>query len=142
MEENKLIYLLKKEITKNHTKYDAETLDKMFNEGKRDEIIKSLLPLVLYVSGSFTNQYQYEDFISVGNIGLIKAVDTYKVESNMNLITYSKYMIRWAILDYIQTDYTFILYPRKKKHYVKEKPPKLERVEYQQEKHIEKGDYQ
>lgn len=49
MKTSKSIRQFKKEITKNFTKYSNKELILMLKEGKRDEVINSLLPLVIYV---------------------------------------------------------------------------------------------
>ncbi len=47
----------------------------------RDKIISHNLRLVAHVSKKYyTNAQDLEDFISIGTIGLIKAVNTYKLE--------------------------------------------------------------
>ena len=69
------------------------------NDQSRDLLIIHNLRLVVYIArkfdGSGTN---IEDLISIGTIGLIKAVDTFKVENGARFATYAARCIQNEIL--------------------------------------------
>ena len=59
------------------------------NETKQ-KLIEHNLRLVVYIAKKFENTgLDIEDLISVGSIGLIKAVNSFKYEKNIKLATYS-----------------------------------------------------
>lgn len=75
--------------------------------GRSDEcaekLIRHNLRLVVYISKKFDNVGTgIEDLISIGTIGLIKAVNTYKPEKNIKLATYASRCIENEILMYIR----------------------------------------
>jgi len=56
----------------------------------KNRLIEHNLRLVVYIARRFENTgINIEDLISIGTIGLIKAVDTYKPEKSIKLATYS-----------------------------------------------------
>ncbi|MBQ8525011.1 MAG: RNA polymerase sporulation sigma factor SigK [Clostridia bacterium] len=68
-----------------------------------EKLIKHNLRLVVYISKKFDNVGTgIEDLISIGTIGLIKAVNTYKPEKNIKLATYASRCIENEILMYIR----------------------------------------
>ncbi len=67
------------------------------------QLIERNLRLVVYISRRFENTGIYiEDLISIGTIGLIKAVGTYKPDKNIKLATYSSRCIENEILMYLR----------------------------------------
>ena len=68
-----------------------------------ERLISHNLRLVVYISKKFDNTGAgIEDLISIGTIGLIKAVNTYKPEKNIKLATYASRCIENEILMYIR----------------------------------------
>lgn len=73
-----------------------------------DEAAKSLLTehnlrLVVYISRRFENTgLNLEDLISIGTIGLIKAISTFKSSKNIKLATYASRCIENEILMYLR----------------------------------------
>ena len=73
-----------------------------------DEIAKQLLiernlRLVVYIARRFENTgINLEDLISIGTIGLIKAISTYRRDRNIKLATYASRCIENEILMYIR----------------------------------------
>ena len=69
--------------------------------GENDEAIRSILiernlRLVVYIARKFENTgVGVEDLISVGTIGLIKAVNTFNPEKKIKLATYASRCIDW-----------------------------------------------
>ena len=58
--------------------------------GARETLIEHNLRLVAYIARRFENTgINIEDLISIGTIGLIKAVGTYKPAKNIKLATYA-----------------------------------------------------
>ena len=65
--------------------------------------IERTLRLVVYISKKFENAgVNVEDLISIGTIGLIKAVNTFKLEKNIKLATYASRCIENEILMYLR----------------------------------------
>ncbi len=69
------------------------------NEGARDLLVEHNLRLVVFIARRFENTgVNLEDLISIGTIGLIKAVGTYRRDKNIRLATYASRCIENAIL--------------------------------------------
>lgn len=75
---------------------------------KSDESVKSVLiernlRLVVYIARKFENtKISIEDLISIGTIGLIKAVNTFDTDKNIKLATYASKCIENEILMYLR----------------------------------------
>jgi len=84
---------------------EAELIARL-NRGERsvkNQLIERNLRLVVYIARRFENTgINIEDLISIGTIGLIKAVDTYKPEKSIKLATYSSKCIENEILMYLR----------------------------------------
>ena len=73
------------------------------DENARDLLITHNLRLVVYIARKFENSgVGIEDLISIGTIGLIKAVNTFRLEKNIKLATYSSRCIENEILMYLR----------------------------------------
>ena len=73
------------------------------SEEAKQLLIEHNLRLVVYISRRFENTgVNLEDLISIGTIGLIKAVGTYRREKNIKLATYASRCIENEILMYIR----------------------------------------
>ena len=71
--------------------------------GAREVLIERNLRLVAYIARRFENTgINIEDLISIGTIGLIKAVGTYKPAKNIKLATYASRCIENEILMYLR----------------------------------------
>ena len=69
------------------------------DEGARAVLIEHNLRLVVYIARRFENTgINIEDLISIGTIGLIKAVGTYQPAKNIKLATYASRCIENEIL--------------------------------------------
>ena len=69
----------------------------------RDELITHNLRLVVYLAKKYENSgVPSEDMISIGTIGLIKAVNTFTPERNIKLATYASRCIGNEILMYLR----------------------------------------
>ena len=72
-------------------------------EKARQALITHNLRLVVYIAKKFENSgVPVEDLISIGTIGLIKSVNTFRPEKNIKLATYSSRCIENEILMYIR----------------------------------------
>ncbi len=69
----------------------------------RDTLIEHNLRLVVYIAKRYeTNPIFMEDLISIGSIGLIKAVNTFKRDKNIKLVTYASRCIENEILMFLR----------------------------------------
>ena len=82
---------------------EAELLARLEEESARQELIEHNLRLVVYIARRFENTgINIEDLISIGTIGLIKAVGTYRADRNIKLATYASRCIENEILMYLR----------------------------------------
>ena len=73
------------------------------DENARQLLIERNLRLVVYIAKRFENTGIYiEDLISIGTLGLIKAVNTFCADKNIKLATYASRCIENEILMYIR----------------------------------------
>ena len=73
------------------------------DEQAKNELIERNLRLVVYISKKFENTgIELEDLISVGSIGLIKAINTFKMDKKIKLATYASRCIENEILMYLR----------------------------------------
>ncbi len=81
-------------------------LRKYFDGDKeaRDIIIEHNLRLVAHIAKKFTDDIQeLEEYISIGSIGLIKAIDSFKENKGYKISTYASRCIENEILMYIRS---------------------------------------
>ena len=70
----------------------------------RDKLIEHNLRLVVHIAKKYTtNEQELEDFTSIGTIGLIKAIDSFKDNKGFKISTYASRCIENEILMYIRT---------------------------------------
>ena len=73
------------------------------SKADRDLLIEHNLRLVVYIARKFENAgINVEDLKSIGTIGLIKAVNTFKTEKKIKLATYASRCIENEILMYLR----------------------------------------
>ena len=73
------------------------------DEAAKQLLIEHNLRLVVYIARRFENTgINLEDLISIGTIGLIKAITTYRLEKSIKLATYASRCIENEILMYIR----------------------------------------
>ena len=69
----------------------------------RSVLVERNLRLVVYISKKFENTgVGIEDLISIGTIGLIKAINTFRADKNIKLATYASRCIENEILMYVR----------------------------------------
>lgn len=75
----------------------------LHNEDAKTVLIERNLRLVVYIAKKFENAgINVEDLISIGTIGLIKAVNTFNPEKNIKLATYASRCIENEILMFLR----------------------------------------
>lgn len=73
------------------------------DETAKATLIERNLRLVVYIARKFENTgVNVEDLISIGTIGLIKAINTFKTDKNIKLATYASRCIENEILMYLR----------------------------------------
>ena len=73
------------------------------DEGAKQLLVEHNLRLVVYIARRFENVSPgLEDLISIGTIGLIKAIGTYRLDKNIRLATYASRCIENEILMHIR----------------------------------------
>ena len=84
---------------------ESENLKLMLenNQDAKNCLIEHNLRLVVYIARKFDNTgINVEDLISIGTIGLIKAINTFKTDKNIKLATYASRCIENEILMYLR----------------------------------------
>lgn len=73
------------------------------NLDAKSKLVEHNLRLVMYIAKRFeSTKIDLQDLVSVGSIGLIKAVDSYKLDKNIKLATYASRCIENEILMYLR----------------------------------------
>lgn len=87
------------------SKEEKECFIKMKNGDKnaRAMLIEHNLRLVAHIVKKYSNSYDQDDLISVGTIGLIKAVDTYSLDCNTRFATYAVKCLQNEIFMFFRT---------------------------------------
>lgn len=85
---------------------EAQVLQKLGTEQDsqaKSRLIEHNLRLVVYIAKKFDNtSVGVEDLISIGTIGLIKAINTFNIDKNIKLATYASRCIENEILMYLR----------------------------------------
>ena len=80
-----------------------ESLEDPENREAKSKLIEHNLRLVVYIAKKFDNTgVGVEDLISIGTIGLIKAINTFNRNKNIKLATYASRCIENEILMYLR----------------------------------------
>ena len=73
------------------------------DEEARNILIEHNLRLVVFLAKKYENTgYDVEDLVSIGSIGLIKGINTYKIDKNIKLATYASRCIANEILMFLR----------------------------------------
>lgn len=73
------------------------------DEEARNVLIEHNLRLVVFLAKKYENTtYDIEDLVSIGSIGLIKGINTYKIDKNIKLATYASRCISNEILMFLR----------------------------------------
>ena len=89
---------------------DATEEEKLINELEKEEsfearqiLVERNLRLVVYIAKKFENTgIGIEDLVSIGTIGLMKAINTFKANKNIKLATYASRCIENEILMFLR----------------------------------------
>ena len=88
------------------SKREAEMISRLGTEGEKEAralLIEHNLRLVVYIAKKFDNTVVgVEDLISIGTIGLIKAINTFNPSKKIKLATYASRCIENEILMYLR----------------------------------------
>ena len=116
----KIIYIIKRIIKKNNVFFigsadklppplskeielDYIALSMNGDIKARQKLIEHNLRLVVFLAKKYENtKVDLEDLVSIGTIGLIKGVNTYKLDKNIKLATYASRCIDNEILMYLR----------------------------------------
>ena len=86
-------------------KEEQELLNRLMqkDEEAKKRLVEKNLRLVVYIAKKFENSgVNLEDLISIGTIGLMKAINSFNVEKNIKLATYASRCIENEILMYLR----------------------------------------
>lgn len=73
------------------------------DEAAKNKLIEHNLRLVVFLAKKYENTgYDVEDLVSIGSIGLIKGINTYKLDKNIKLATYASRCISNEILMFLR----------------------------------------
>ena len=90
-------------LTPEKENYYLSMLNAEGREIAKKYLIEHNLRLVVYVARKFENTgVNLEDLVSIGSIGLIKAINTFNVEKNIKLATYASRCIENEILMFLR----------------------------------------
>ena len=82
---------------------EEEMINHLDTEYARNELIEHNLRLVVYIAKRFENTgVGIEELISIGTVGLIKAISTFNKDKNIKLATYASRCIENEILMFIR----------------------------------------
>ncbi len=87
------------------SKKEQELLEKLMEKDVKAKniLVERNLRLVVYIAKKFENSgVNIEDLISIGTIGLMKAINSYNLEKNIKLATYASRCIENEILMYLR----------------------------------------
>lgn len=106
-DENLLFYLCNdKALPQALTEVEEQELIKMLDsnpEYAKQKLIEHNLRLVVYIAKKFENvETDLEDLISIGSIGLIKAINSFKSDKNIKIATYASKCIENEILMHLR----------------------------------------
>ncbi len=92
-----------KEQVKRNQEFDVKLLQNRENPKVREQLVLKYAPLVKWVINSLSlylpPSIDEEDLISIGTLGLLEAIDKYKIGSKMQFKTYATMVIKRYIID-------------------------------------------
>ena len=95
--------VLPEPLSKEEEKKYVEEYQKNGSIEAKNKLIEHNLRLVVYLSKKYENtKIDLEDLVSIGTIGLIKGINTYKLGKNIKLATYASRCIDNEILMYLR----------------------------------------
>ena len=95
--------ILPEPLSKEEELYYLKEFQEKGNINAKNKLIEHNLRLVVYLSKKYENtKIDLEDLVSIGTIGLIKGINTYKTDKNIKLATYASRCIDNEILMYLR----------------------------------------
>lgn len=88
-----------------NSKEERELLEKLMKKDikAKNTLVERNLRLVVYIAKKFENSgVNIEDLISIGTIGLMKAINSFNLDKNIKLATYASRCIENEILMYLR----------------------------------------
>jgi DNA-directed RNA polymerase specialized sigma subunit len=76
------IKIYKKEVRKKYNKLSNEKLIQLRNENKIDEVVNSLLPLVINIANKYYYICDFDEIVSVGNEGLLRGIKNFDINKS------------------------------------------------------------
>ena len=102
LRENSIYYIGGSDVLPPPLKGEAERLAveqaEQGSEDARKQLVEHNLRLVAHIIKKYYQAEDVEDLISIGTIGLIKGINTYKPDKNVRLATYASRCIENATL--------------------------------------------
>ena len=85
---------------------EEKQIELLFNKdiNARNKLIEHNLRLVSHIAKKYSNNYENDDLISIGIIGLIKGIDSYSKEKGTKLTTYAAKCIENEILMHFRNE--------------------------------------
>ena len=104
---NNEIFLNINELPQPLPKEELYSLIRLKNAGSKeakDKLIEHNIRLVLYIVNKqfATVDFDKEELVGIGNIGLIKAIDTYNIDKSIEFTTYATKVIENEILMFLR----------------------------------------
>lgn len=84
---------------------EAILLEKLMkkDDNAKNTLVENNLRLVIYIAKRFENSgINMEELISIGTIGLVKGVNSYKLDKNIKFATYASHCIQNEIVLFIR----------------------------------------
>lgn len=113
------------------------------NKNARDELINHNIRLVMYIvfNKFYKTPYEYSDLISIGLLGLTKAVDTFMTKKEIKFSSYASICIINEILQHIRKNKNYIKYEEVNSELLADNIEYSNRVEYPHEEIYKKDLY-
>lgn len=93
-----------KELPAPLTPEEEKELFLSFDSNAREEIVKRNLRLVGFIAKKFQNtEIEFEELLSIGSVGLIKAMNSFSIKKNTKFSTYASRCIENEILMYLRS---------------------------------------
>jgi RNA polymerase sigma factor (sigma-70 family) len=103
--------IYKKQISKKYKKLSNEELLELYKNDKTEELINSLLPMVIDISAKFQGIDKFEDIVQSGNMGLMNGIKNFDINKSDRIISVCHNYIRFSILDYLNFESRIIKLP-------------------------------
>jgi len=112
---NELI-IYKKQISKKYKKLSNEELLELYKNNKTEELIHSLLPMVIDIASKFQGIDDFTDIVQSGNLGLMNAIKKFDINKSDRIISVCHSHIKFSIMDYLNFEAKLIKTPMIKKN--------------------------